>query len=207
MRIVLIATALCLSLGACATPEGPGTVEPRRAEVGELESRHAVLFTSGSASVQEAEREALNRFLAPLLNDPHASVLVEAPAANADTLARDRSMAVVQMLAERQITTRLEPLNEYTPGSVRVLVRRVTAYVPNCPDWSSEDGSPFTNSVSSNFGCATARNLSLMIEDPNDLVRGRSSNVGTGNSAGDAVNRLRARQTVPLQAGGEDSGS
>ena len=172
--------------------------EPRRVEVEELESRHAVLFTPGSEQVMEAEREALNMFLYPLLNDGAEEVLVEAPGPTADMLARNRSLAVVSLLSERQISTRMVPLAEYTPGQVRVVVRRQTAYVPNCPDWSSDEESPWLNSAHSNFGCATEMNLSVMIDNTSDLVRGRSTVSNTGNSAGDAVNRLRNRQTVPL---------
>jgi pilus assembly protein CpaD len=59
------------------------------------------------------------------------------------------------------------------PGSVRVIVSRSTASMPNCPNWDRGryNMSPET---SSNYGCAVNGNLAAMIADPNDLVRGQA---------------------------------
>ncbi len=63
-------------------------------------------------------------------------------------------------------------------GAVRVVVSRMTASVPDCPQWNSEEiGARVTTSP--NFGCATNSNLAAMIADPTDLVRGQTSVGGT----------------------------
>jgi pilus assembly protein CpaD len=60
------------------------------------------------------------------------------------------------------------------PGMLRVIVSRTRASVPDCPIWQDQTvGAPETTST--NFGCATNSNLANMIADPNDLVRGQSS--------------------------------
>jgi pilus assembly protein CpaD len=60
------------------------------------------------------------------------------------------------------------------PGMIRVIVSRTKAFVPGCPVHENEQvGAPETTST--NFGCATNSNLANMIADPNDLVRGQSS--------------------------------
>jgi pilus assembly protein CpaD len=60
------------------------------------------------------------------------------------------------------------------PGMLRVIVSRTRASVPGCPIWQDQTvGAPETTST--NFGCATNSNLANMIADPNDLVRGQSS--------------------------------
>ena len=59
-----------------------------------------------------------------------------------------------------------------TPGSIRVVVSRMRADVPRCPDWSRDGSNEFESNTSSNYGCATNRNLAAMIANPADLVRG-----------------------------------
>ncbi|WP_431469794.1 CpaD family pilus assembly protein [Sphingosinithalassobacter sp. LHW66-3] len=58
------------------------------------------------------------------------------------------------------------------PGTVRVVVTRMTASVPSCPDHSREYQPDFGASTSSNFGCAINSNLAAMTANPADLVRG-----------------------------------
>jgi pilus assembly protein CpaD len=67
---------------------------------------------------------------------------------------------------------------EVQPGTVRVVVSRTTASVPNCPNWERSG----LSSTSANYGCATNSNLAAMIADPNDLVLGQSGS-GTADPA------------------------
>ena len=78
------------------------------------------------------------------------------------------------------------------PGSVRVIVGRSTAHVPNCPNWD-----PVGPSVTSpGYGCAVNSNLAAMIADPSDLVLGQE-----GSGTGDARTSSKAirvyRQAAP----------
>lgn len=60
-------------------------------------------------------------------------------------------------------------------GSVRLVVRRATARVPGCPDWSSKQETESQLGTTSNFGCGVNGNLAAMVANPEDLVRGQSS--------------------------------
>ncbi|EQB11948.1 Flp pilus assembly protein CpaD [Sphingobium quisquiliarum P25] len=60
-------------------------------------------------------------------------------------------------------------------GSVRLIVRRASASVPGCPDWSDKAESTTQMGTSANFGCGVNGNLAAMIADPEDLVRGQST--------------------------------
>lgn len=60
-------------------------------------------------------------------------------------------------------------------GSVRLVVRRTTASVPGCPDWSRKQETDLGLAASSSFGCGVNGNLAAMVADPEDLVRGQSS--------------------------------
>lgn len=61
------------------------------------------------------------------------------------------------------------------PGTVRVVVSRTRAEVPNCPDWSRKSQPNFEERTMPNFGCAVNSNLAAMVADPNDLFHGREA--------------------------------
>jgi pilus assembly protein CpaD len=60
-------------------------------------------------------------------------------------------------------------------GSIRLVVRRASAHVPGCPDWSGKGETEFQLGTTSNFGCGINGNLAAMVANPDDLVRGQSS--------------------------------
>jgi len=64
-------------------------------------------------------------------------------------------------------------------GTVRVVITRSRAFVPNCPDWSTKLADYGTNSTSTGFGCAVNGNLAAMVADPEHLIHGAS---GTGET-------------------------
>jgi pilus assembly protein CpaD len=74
------------------------------------------------------------------------------------------------------------------PGSIRVIVGRRVATVPNCPNHKS--GGP--GSTSPNYGCAINSNLAAMIADPIDLVLGQAgSGAGNASTAAKAIKVYR----------------
>lgn len=72
-------------------------------------------------------------------------------------------------------------------GSVRVVVSRTRAFVPNCPNWSVPSQPNFGNASLANLGCGVNTNLAAMIANPEDLVYGRE-----GSGVGDATTASRA---------------
>lgn len=64
---------------------------------------------------------------------------------------------------------------QVTPGTIRVVVSRMRASVPGCPDWSRNSSQEFNSNTSSNYGCAVNSNLAAMIARPDDLVRGQAN--------------------------------
>jgi len=82
------------------------------------------------------------------------------------------------------------------PGSVRVVVSRTTASVPDCPNWAPTG----LSDTSPNFGCAVNSNLAAMIADPNDLVLGQT---GSGTDPTTTSRAIRSyRNQAPTGAGG-----
>jgi pilus assembly protein CpaD len=92
-------------------------------------------------------------------------------------------------------------MGQIAPGTVRVVITRMTAGVPGCPDHSREYQPDFSASTSSNYGCASNSNLAAMVADPGDLVRGvpgaPTSDTATGTKAIKAF-----RDATPTGGGG-----
>jgi pilus assembly protein CpaD len=87
------------------------------------------------------------------------------------------------------------------PGTVRVVVTRMSASVPSCPDFSRVYEPDYQASTTSNFGCATNKNLAAMIANPADLVRGEP---GLGTADPVQINKaIKAfRDAAPTGGGG-----
>ena len=78
------------------------------------------------------------------------------------------------------------------PGNARVIVSRMRATVPNCPNWSVPAQPSSDNRAMSNFGCAVNSNLAAMVANPQDLVYGREgSGVGDSLTASKAIGSYR----------------
>lgn len=93
-------------------------------------------------------------------------------AAYAPPAARDEVASVVAgygLLLSDQRPVGAAPV---TPGTLRVVVSRMHASVPGCPDWSRDSSHEFEGATASNYGCAMNTNLAAMVARPADLVRG-----------------------------------
>ena len=93
------------------------------------------------------------------------------------------------------------------PGTARIIVSRMKASVPGCPDFSRVSHPEFESNTSSNQGCAINSNLAAMIANPADLVRGQP-----GAETNDTAVSTRAigtfRKATPTGAGGlKDAGT
>ncbi|WP_076068627.1 CpaD family pilus assembly lipoprotein [Sphingomonas montana] len=86
-------------------------------------------------------------------------------------------------------------------GTVRVIVSRSTASVPNCPNWSSASQPYNDGSTDRNYGCATNSNLAAMIADPQDLITGRHGSASLSTRA--ATRALKAyNELIPTGVAG-----
>lgn len=101
------------------------------------------------------------------------------------------------LLADRAPVT----AGQIAPGSVRVVLSRMTAHVPGCPNWDRGSTGDFTGSTMSNYGCSVNQNTAVMVASPEDLIRGQQ-----GARTGDPRTAARAigvyRNAEPTGAGG-----
>lgn len=88
---------------------------------------------------------------------------------------------------------------EVAPDSVRVVVSRRRAMVPNCPNWDRGDQPNYENRSFPGLGCAVNSNYAAMVADPVDLIHGRE---GSGLTNPDTVTKAldSYRDTKPTGA-------
>lgn len=118
-----------------------------------------------------------------------------------DPLQSGSTRAAVQAIATRygiEISEGAPASAGYvSAGTARVVISRLSASVPGCPDWSAKSDVNLMNSTSTNYGCATNSNLAAMVSNPEDLVRGAS---GMGStvvmSASKAIQTYREKKST-----------
>ena len=208
---ILIVAVILLAGGCDSLPieDWAGVPEPKRAQAQLTQYGHDVRFVSGQARLPAAERQHLDAFIARADIGYGDTVHVVTGAAADAEVTRRRSETVAAFLALRQVP--VEPLlsdfgaAQPPPATVRVLVRRYVVTLPGCPDWSGEPGNTVANVATSNWGCATASNLGLMIADPGELIAGRRAGPVDADYAVLAVQRYRKGEIRPLSP--EDVGT
>ena len=175
---------------------------------------HDVAFAAGEARLTNGQRQRLDAFLARLEASYGDRFYVVAgrgrkgePKQAAVRLGERRRQAVMAFLELRRLRVlplRIEfGIDAPVRGAVKVIVRRYVVTVPGCPDWTGRPGITFNNTPSSNFGCATAINLGLMVADPGDIVAGRHPGLMDGEFIARSIERYRKGETTPLK--GDDS--
>lgn len=186
----LKSTAALLALGLAVTACAPDTnrlspyYNPSLSSVNQpVVQRTDYVLDIGAtgAGVPDAELDRLSHWFESLQLGYGDKVSVDQPAGYADARSREDIARVAGahglLLSEGAPVT----AGAVQPGSVRVIVSRTTASVPDCPAWQTgEVGARI--STAPNYGCAVNSNLAAMVADPNDLVLGQTGS-GNGNAA------------------------
>lgn len=184
MRSKLALIALCSAVAACNTPNtaDQGVASVNVPVVTTTEYVFDAAAPDGALAPGEAAR--LNGWFQGLALGYGDAIYVDGPYSAA---ARDQIAAVAGeygMLVQQgaPVTAGAVP-----PGSVRIVVARRRAVVPNCPNWSLPSQPNFNNRTMSNFGCSVNTDLALQVADPADLIHGQS-----GDGTSDAVAAAKA---------------
>ena len=95
----------------------------------------------------------------------------------------------------------ITPAPDYTVGVAPTADgSHMVALAPDCPSWSSNDINFFDNQPLPQFGCANARNLALMVDQPSDLLTGRPSGNPSPVTTAGTILRYNNNQTRGLVA-------
>ena len=121
---------------------------------------------------------------------------------DASKITKRRSESVEQILAKNDIETKglLRSVGESksSDDNITVVVRRHVVTLPACPDWTGSAADNATNQPASNWSCATATNLGMMVADPGDLARGQQPGYADGELVAGSIERYRKGETAPL---------
>jgi len=213
IRLYPIVLPLMLGLAACVT-EYSKSEAPDQLRVDGAESRREVAFATGSAYLTQGELRKLDAWV--LSGSIRPADRVAVAAAGPPRLAEQRTAAVSRELLRYGIVTQTLALDAVPANGAILSVGRYAVTLPTCPNWSQSLSYEFTNAFSSNYGCANAINLGLMVASPGDLVSGRSLTGADAQLAAEAVKRYlddRVKRPPPTTAspfagggGGGDSG-
>ena len=197
MRSKLLLIALTSSLAACNTPASPdrGVASVNVPVVTGNDYAFDAFAPAGALSGNEVAR--LNGWFQSLNLGYGDVIYVDggyAPAARAQVAAVAGRYGMM-VSAGAPITA-----GAIRPGSIRVVVSRRRAEVPNCPNWSRPAAPDFANRSMSNYGCAVNSNLAAMIANPEDLIHGREGSQITDTTA--ATRAVEMYRTKPLTGQG-----
>ncbi|MGC2203001.1 MAG: CpaD family pilus assembly lipoprotein [Stellaceae bacterium] len=189
---LLFVLPLAWTLGGCVT-DYTKSEAPNNLRVDGAETRLDIAFISGSARL--AQPDAIQQLVAAGRIQPADRVAISA--AGSPSLAEQRAAVISRELLAYGIVGEPSSL-EAVPANHAVLgIGRYTVTLPPCPNWSSPPGAEYTNASRSNWGCADAVNLGLMVASPADLVSGRSLTPADGMPAVAAVSRYLNDRVKP----------
>jgi type IV pilus biogenesis protein CpaD/CtpE len=187
MKAVLALIAL-LSLAACA-PEWTPAESPKANRVQYVEFRHPLTDPAG-----------LEAFLSRIdVGYGDRAMLIGDPA---------RTAATAQRLRRIGLPVSVQNGSVQNGATAELIIGRHVVTPPNCPDWTRDPATEFANRPGSQFGCATATNLGLMVANPGDLIAGRAAPLADGEAATLGIQRYREGKTKPLlDNGSQQQGS
>lgn len=191
MRSKLILIALASSVAACNTPDLPdkGVAAVNVPVVTSADYVFDAAAPDGALAGGETDR--LNGWFQGLGIGYGDTIYVDGPYADA---ARGQVAAIAgkygMMVSEGAPVT----AGAVRPGTVRVVVSRRRAEVPNCPNWSLPSSPNFDNRNMSNFGCGVNSDIAAMVANPEDLVHGRE---GTGTDVNEAARAVLFYRSAP----------
>lgn len=203
------ATSLYLYTHPEATEDDWSEVRTQREPRAEMvQYRHDVQFPPGQFRMASVEGQRLSFFLEQVdVSYGDTVVLMAEPAEGADfatasRLTERRAETVSDFLAINRIDAKdlLSRVGDApsSDNAVTVVVRRHVVALPACPDWTDKPGDNHTNQPMSNWSCATATNLGMMVADPGDLARGRDPGYADGERQAMSIETYRKGEIAPL---------
>lgn len=197
-RTLLLAALPAILLGGCSGTKNRGLESVHQPVVSRTDYSFDV--GTGPAGLAPGEEQRLAGWMGSLRLGYGDSIAIDDPA-GAGPAARgavSRAAARFGLLVSGDAPVTGAPV---TPGTMRVVVSRARARVPNCPDFSRDRQPDFEGNTWSNQGCAVNSNLAAMVANPLDLVRGEP-----GAQVYDAATGTRAideyRKAKPTGNGG-----
>jgi len=206
---LLVGAGLAVAGCGDSQPEWSKAQAPKQNRVSVAKQEHIVRFAHGRAELSPAEAAQLADFLGNQAAQSSSGATISVgPATGPSGIGNSRERTIRDALARRgyrQIDVIHTGSDTGGANQVAVVVNRYVVTTPRCPDFSKAPEYNYTNTTGSNFGCASAHNLGVMVADPADLARGRPTGAQDGTQAVLGVQRYRTGKVTPLIK--DDTGS
>ncbi len=185
-RLHIVCAAAALLAAGCTTPNlqylpaDPSYARERHPV--SVENSVATLVLSGAAGAERlapSEIARLDGFVAGYISGGHGRLMVTVPGADAGqkrALARGKRIvdrALGRGVRDSEVRLEVEATESSAGAPIVVSYERFVVRVPECGDWSKESSHDITNTIYSDFGCATQRSLALIVANPADLIAPR----------------------------------
>ena len=188
---ITVMIALSLSVAACGTKSYTG-VESAHQPVVSRADYVLDVAVDGNSGLSPADRERLSGWFESLQLRYGDRIAVELPGNFGDGAARASVAAIAGQYGLLLDETAPLTTGEVQSGAARVVVSRMKATVPSCPDVKPAPLYDFHQKTGSNYGCSVNSNLAAMVANPTDLVFGQSSNgASNASTSGKAIKTLR----------------
>ena len=189
-----------LLVAACSSPPGLEASQSFRPAKVDLVSK--TVRVTNAAPVRAADVEAISRALNDLA--PPEAVYARIALAGPPGQRASAERAMRRALTERGVPPTnifVDSVAATAPGAAsEITLHRYVVTPPTCRNFQLDlNQSSIENPKGVGIGCANERNLSLMVEDPRDLIAGRTA-VGPTDPEreGLAMERYRADQIKEL---------
>ena len=197
--LLLIATAVS---AGCSYHPAAGDLKDRGVEAVNVPvvTRADYVFDAAApgGSLAPSEQGRLDAWFRGLDLGYGDTIYVDAPNANTARYDVARVAGNYGMMVEPGVPVTAGAVPD---GTVRIVVSRARAEVPNCPNWSVPSAPNNNNRTISNYGCGVNSNLAAMVANPEDLVHGREGATAVDPNTG-AKAVILYRQTAPTGAKG-----
>jgi pilus assembly protein CpaD len=172
---------------------------PPQPRVEQIPVRHVVQFLPGADIMTATDRVALASFLAGNGIGRGAQVAVATVNPGPDsTRVAARLEAVSSTLNRMGVATVSQPptmdAGAAQSDAVLVVAYKLAVLPQECPGYTTPVMLDEANRPVFSWGCSTAANLGLMVEDPRDLLDGRDLAPADGEAARQAIQRYRGIQ-------------
>jgi len=179
------------------------------------QSHRYVYVARGSGNLSEPDRAGLAKFIAEQADGRRAAVhvVLTGPVAAPELAQLTRALVLDGVDPDKidyNTNKSVEgqgPTNRAGAAVIEVATARWKPVLPTCPDQSRLSILDSTNPDSSNFGCSSATNLSVMVSDPRDLVAGETGGHTDAALTTAAIERLEQDKVKGLTGVSSKSGS
>lgn len=202
LRPLLLIVALGVAACGDSAPEFSAADGVKQNRVSVVRQEHVVRFAHGRSDLGPSEAAQLADFLGRQGGQGNGGATISVgPGTGPGGIGSSRERAVREALARRgyrQIDVVYTGSDTGGANQVTVAVNRYVVTTPRCPDYSKPPEYNYSNTTHSNFGCANAHNLGVMVADPADLARGRADSGQDGTQSVLGVQRYRTGKVTPL---------